>query len=178
MASDINRLIDMLFERIEDAKSPALKPNMSLVDRDEVLDLLEELRAQLRKNNGPSAGTHTAGGNVRSVLLPERFGGVPPCTFGTRPCRASPEPHPLLVLIRSSGSLRVLLLRQADAIFPEASYAVLQLWYYLITFPCGCQLRFPTKCPPTKDVYSHYMDKMDRLRRQAVHFVLDCAAAN
>ena len=47
MASDINRLIDMVFERIEDAKSPALKPNMSLVDREEVLDLLEELRAQL-----------------------------------------------------------------------------------------------------------------------------------
>ena len=47
MANDINRLIDMLFERIEDAKSPALKPNMSLVDRDEILDLLEELRAQL-----------------------------------------------------------------------------------------------------------------------------------
>lgn len=47
MANDINRMIDMLFERIEDAKSPALKPNMSLVDRDEILDLLEELRAQL-----------------------------------------------------------------------------------------------------------------------------------
>ena len=47
MASDINRLIDMLFERIEDAKSPALKPNMSLIDREEVLDLLEELRAEL-----------------------------------------------------------------------------------------------------------------------------------
>ena len=47
MANDINRLIDMLFERIEDAKSPALKPNMSLVDRDEILDLLEELRAQV-----------------------------------------------------------------------------------------------------------------------------------
>ena len=31
----------------DSAKSPALKPNMSLVDRDEVLDLLEELRAQL-----------------------------------------------------------------------------------------------------------------------------------
>ena len=30
--SDINRLIDMLYERIEDAKSPALKPNMSIVD--------------------------------------------------------------------------------------------------------------------------------------------------
>ena len=47
MANDVNRLIDMLYERIEDAKSPALKPNMSMVDRDEVLDLLDELRAQL-----------------------------------------------------------------------------------------------------------------------------------
>ena len=45
--SDINRLIDMLYERIEDAKSPALKPGMSIVDRDELLDLLDELRAQL-----------------------------------------------------------------------------------------------------------------------------------
>ena len=41
MANDINRLIDMIYERIEDAKAPALKPNMSMVDRDEVLDLLE-----------------------------------------------------------------------------------------------------------------------------------------
>ena len=47
MANDINRLIDMLYERIEDAKAPALKPNMSIVDRDEMLDLLDELRAQL-----------------------------------------------------------------------------------------------------------------------------------
>ena len=47
MANDTNRLIDMLYGRIEDAKSPALKPNMSLVDRDEMLDLLDELRAQL-----------------------------------------------------------------------------------------------------------------------------------
>ena len=46
-ANDVNRLIDMLYERIEDAKSPALKPNLSMVDRDEVLDLLEELRGQL-----------------------------------------------------------------------------------------------------------------------------------
>ena len=44
MANDTNRLIDMLYERIEDAKSPALKPNMSMVDRDEMLDLLDELR--------------------------------------------------------------------------------------------------------------------------------------
>ena len=47
MANDINRLIDMLYERIEDAKSPALKPTMSMVERDEMLDLLDELRAQL-----------------------------------------------------------------------------------------------------------------------------------
>ena len=45
--NDVNRLIDMLYEQIEDAKSPALKPNMSMVDRDELLDLLDELRAQL-----------------------------------------------------------------------------------------------------------------------------------
>lgn len=47
MANDINRLIDMIYERIEDAKAPALKPSMSIVDRDELLDLLEELKAQL-----------------------------------------------------------------------------------------------------------------------------------
>ena len=45
--NDINRLIDMLYERIEEAKSPALKPDMAMVDRDEMLDLLEELRAQM-----------------------------------------------------------------------------------------------------------------------------------
>ena len=45
--ADVNRLIDMLYERIEDAKSPALKPGMSIVDRDELLDLLDDLRAQL-----------------------------------------------------------------------------------------------------------------------------------
>lgn len=45
--SDVTRLIDMLTERIEEAKAPALKPGMSIVDRDEMLDLLDELRAQL-----------------------------------------------------------------------------------------------------------------------------------
>ena len=45
--NDVSRLIDMLYEQVEDAKSPALKPNMSMVDRDELLDLLDELRAQL-----------------------------------------------------------------------------------------------------------------------------------
>ena len=47
MAHDVTRLIDMLYERIEDAKSPALKPNMSMVDRDEMLDMLDELRSAL-----------------------------------------------------------------------------------------------------------------------------------
>ena len=47
-SNDINRLIDMLYEKVEDAKSPALKPNMSMVDRDEMLDLLDELRAQVQ----------------------------------------------------------------------------------------------------------------------------------
>ena len=47
--NDINRLIDMLYERIEDAKSPALKPNMSIVDRDEMLDLLDELSYRLKE---------------------------------------------------------------------------------------------------------------------------------
>jgi cell division septum initiation protein DivIVA len=37
----------MIYEQIEDAKSPALKPNMSMVDRDELLDLLDELRTLL-----------------------------------------------------------------------------------------------------------------------------------
>ena len=45
--NDVNRLIDMIYERIEEAKAPALKPNMSIVERNEILDLLDELRAQL-----------------------------------------------------------------------------------------------------------------------------------
>ena len=45
--NDVNRLIDMVSERIEEAKSPALKPNLSMVERDEILDLLDEMRAQL-----------------------------------------------------------------------------------------------------------------------------------
>ena len=47
--NDVNRLIDMLYERVEDAKSPALKPNLSMVDRDELLDLLDELLAAREK---------------------------------------------------------------------------------------------------------------------------------
>ena len=34
-SNDVNRLIDMVYERIEEAKSPALKPNLSMVERDD-----------------------------------------------------------------------------------------------------------------------------------------------
>ena len=47
MANDVNRLIDMICERIEDAKAPAFKPNLATIDRDEILDLMEELRNAL-----------------------------------------------------------------------------------------------------------------------------------
>ena len=49
MANDVNRLIDMLYERIEDAKSPALKHNMSMVDRDELLDLRAQLPVEIKR---------------------------------------------------------------------------------------------------------------------------------
>ena len=39
-SNDVNRLIDMLYERVEEAKSPALKPNLSMVERDEILEVL------------------------------------------------------------------------------------------------------------------------------------------
>lgn len=45
--NDVSRLIDLLYERVEEAKSPALKPTMCQLERDEILDLLDELRAQL-----------------------------------------------------------------------------------------------------------------------------------
>ena len=40
--NDVNRLIDLLYERVEDAKSPTLKPTMCQLERDEILDLLDE----------------------------------------------------------------------------------------------------------------------------------------
>lgn len=47
MANEINRLIEMLYEKVEDARSIALQPGMCKVDRDEMLDLLDELKAQM-----------------------------------------------------------------------------------------------------------------------------------
>ena len=46
MANEVDRLIDMLYEKIEEARPVALQTGMCKVDRDEVLDLLDELKAQ------------------------------------------------------------------------------------------------------------------------------------
>ena len=47
ITNDVSRLIDLLYERVDSAKAPALKPTMCQLERDEILDLLDELRAQL-----------------------------------------------------------------------------------------------------------------------------------
>ena len=47
MANEVDRLIDMLYEKIEEARPVALQTGMCKVDRDEMLDLLDELKAQL-----------------------------------------------------------------------------------------------------------------------------------
>lgn len=47
MANDINRLIDMLYRQIEEAKIPAFSRGMCLVDQDEMLDMLDELKGLL-----------------------------------------------------------------------------------------------------------------------------------
>lgn len=47
MENDVNRLIEMLYERVEEAKSPALKPNMCILDRDDIMDLLDDMKNQL-----------------------------------------------------------------------------------------------------------------------------------
>ena len=47
MANDINRLIDMIYEHIEEDRGSVLQRDKSLVDREALLDLLDDLRAQL-----------------------------------------------------------------------------------------------------------------------------------
>ena len=47
MASDVLHLIDMLYETIDEAKSPAFSSDKCIVSRNEVLDMLGEIRAQL-----------------------------------------------------------------------------------------------------------------------------------
>ena len=47
MANEINRLIEMLYEKVEDARPVTLQPGMCKLDRDEILDLLDELKAQI-----------------------------------------------------------------------------------------------------------------------------------
>lgn len=46
-SNDVIRLLDMIYEKIDNAKGAALKPGMCVVERDELLDLLDEMRAQI-----------------------------------------------------------------------------------------------------------------------------------
>lgn len=47
MANDVLHLIDMLYEMIDEAKSAAFSSDKCIVSRNEVLDMLGEIRAQL-----------------------------------------------------------------------------------------------------------------------------------
>ena len=47
MASDVLHLIDMLYEMIDEAKGSAFSSDKCVVSRNEVLDMLGEIRAQL-----------------------------------------------------------------------------------------------------------------------------------
>lgn len=45
--NDIMNLIELIYQQVEEAKAPAFRSDMSIVDRDEILNLLDELKAQL-----------------------------------------------------------------------------------------------------------------------------------
>ena len=122
---------------------------------------------------------HPAAWNVpHSVLLPERFSGRPPCTFGPR-FRASPEPHPFPVPVPpepagSSGRLRVLLLRQACAIPLETSYAVIKIVSKISRLPENVKSHFgvrtrtapaPRALPPEGPVFPLSETVLRPLRR-------------
>ena len=47
MANDVLHLIDMLYEMIDEAKSAAFSTDKCTISRNEVLDMLGEIRAQL-----------------------------------------------------------------------------------------------------------------------------------
>ena len=46
MANDVNHLIDMLYGMIDEAKGTAFGQGKCSINRDEALDLLDEIRAQ------------------------------------------------------------------------------------------------------------------------------------
>ena len=47
MANDVNHLIDVLYGMIDEAKNAPLSADKCVINRDEALDILEEVRAQL-----------------------------------------------------------------------------------------------------------------------------------
>ena len=71
-----------------------------------------------------------------SVLLPERLARKPlcaRCTFGSPLEERSPEPHPFTVLIRKTGHLRVLLLRQVFDFFLQTSFVAYVVYGFSVT---------------------------------------------
>ena len=44
---DVQRLLDMLYSMVDEAKSAAFSPDKCTINRDEVLDILDEIRAKL-----------------------------------------------------------------------------------------------------------------------------------
>ena len=55
------------------------------------------------------------------------------CTFGSPLEERSPEPHPFTVLIRKSGRLRVLLLRQVFDFFLQTSFVAYVVYGFSVT---------------------------------------------
>ena len=47
MANDVQKLLDMLYEIVDGAKNAPLSSDKCILNRDEALDLLDEIRAQL-----------------------------------------------------------------------------------------------------------------------------------
>lgn len=46
MASDVEELIDMLFDMVDQAKNVPLRGELCMIERDSVLDLIEDIKAQ------------------------------------------------------------------------------------------------------------------------------------
>jgi hypothetical protein len=50
--NDVQHLLDMLYEMIDGAKNAPLTSDKCILNRDEALDLLDEIRAQLARITG------------------------------------------------------------------------------------------------------------------------------
>ena len=57
--NDVQHLLDMLYEMIDGAKNAPLTSDKCILNRDEALDLLDEIRAQLPARRSSSAQRRT-----------------------------------------------------------------------------------------------------------------------